>query len=54
MNQIIYIKYKEENVKKALLGMKAREKKEITTIEKRRIYMTEGIGEDHTYESPKT
>ena len=55
LNQIIYIKYKEEdNVKKALLGMKAQENIAAkTTIEERIIDMTKGVGEEHIYESPK-
>ena len=52
LNQIIYIKYKEEdNVKKALLGMKTQENIAAkTTIEERIIDMTKGVGEEHIYE----
>ena len=55
-NQIIYIKYKEEeNLKKTLLSIKDEEKiAEITTIEERRIDMVERVGEEHIYENLKS
>ena len=55
LNQIIYIKYKEEkNMKKALLLMKVQEKvAQKTTIEERRIFIIEGVSEEHIYERLK-
>ena len=54
-NQIIYIKYKEEeNIKKVLLAMKDEGKiAEITTIEEKRINMMEVVGEKHTKKKQK-
>ena len=44
-NLTIFIKYKEENMKRALTGM-IRKDSRITTVENRRIDMTEGVGEE--------
>ena len=51
LNQVIYIKYKE---KESSAWIKTEEKiAEITTIKERSIDITEGVGEEHIYESPK-
>ena len=47
LNQIIYIKQKEESINIVLLWMKAQEKiAEITTIEERKISMMERVGKN--------
>ena len=42
---------KEENMKKTLLGIKIQENSKINTIEKKRIEMVQGVGEEHIHEA---